>query len=278
MSKTVLVLDCNYLAHRAHHAMGELSHNGQRTEVIYGVLRDILTFQEMFDAKRIVFAFDVGKSIRCAVYPAYKASRYVRRDERPELQKQLTLLRKEILPDIGFQNILSQKGYEADDLIASFCLNLPKNREAIIVSADKDLYQLLDRKVTIFNPQSKTMMDRQAFMEKFGIGPDSWADVKAIAGCETDEVLGVKGVKEITAAKFLTGKLKPGKAFDAIVMGNPIWKRNLPIVSIPYPGTMVPELWKDDVTQDKWRSVMKRYGIQNLHGISVTGRKGIKRA
>ncbi len=273
--KTVLVLDVSYLAYRNWHAMGPLSHNGQRTEVIYGVLRDILTFQDMFNCKRIVFAFDVGKSLRCVVYPPYKASRYVKNDERPELQKQMRLLRKEVLPDIGFQNILHQKGYEADDLIASFCINLPKNRDAIIVSADQDLYQLLDERVMIYNPQSKTTIDRQSFTEKWKIPPSSWADVKAISGCSTDEVEGVAGVKEITAAKFLTGNLKPGKAFDAIVMGNAIWQRNLQLVSIPYPGTMIPELWKDEVTYERWQTVMRRYGIRSLPGISTVTRKGL---
>jgi DNA polymerase-1 len=279
MNKPILVLDVSYLAYRSWHAMGELSHKGQRTEVIFGVLRDILTFQEVFDCKRIVFAFDVGKSFRCVDYPGYKASRYVKNDERPELQKQLRLLRKEILPDIGFRNILWQKGYEADDLIASFCLNIPKNREVIIVSADKDLYQLLNHNVVIYNPQSKSTMDKQAFVEKFKVEPSSWADVKAIAGCKTDEVDGVAGVAEITAAKFLTGQLdNQSKAFAAIVTNNHIWKRNLPIVSIPYPGTLVPDFWKDEVTVDRWQKVMKRYGIQNLPSISTVERKGIKRS
>lgn len=275
--KTVLVIDVSFLAYRNWHALGPLSHNGQRTEVIYGVLRDIRTFQEMFNVKRIVFAFDVGKSLRCVVYPSYKASRYVKNDERPELQKQMRLLRKEILPDIGFQNILSQKGYEADDLIAAFCQNLPPERDAIIVSADQDLYQLLSDRVMIYNPQSKTTIDQQSFTEKWGVMPKDWADVKAISGCSTDEIDGCVGVKEKTAAKFLVGKLKPGKAYDAIVMGNHLWKRNLQLVSLPYPGTKVPELWKDEVTPERWREVMKRYGIQSLPGITNVVRKGLKR-
>lgn len=275
--KTILILDCNYLAHRSYHALGDLRHGQIGTAVIFGVMRDILSLQELFGTDRMVFCFDVGKAYRAIDYPGYKATRYLHKRERPDLQKQIRLLRKEVLPAIGYQNIFSQKGHEADDIIASLCLNLPKNREAIVVSADKDLYQVLGERVTIYNPQSKVSVNRQSFIETWGIEPEQWADAKAMAGCSTDEVEGIPGIKEKTAAKFLSNSLSPqAKAYAAIVAHNHIWRRNLPIVGIPYPGTKIFTIWRDEIDPKNWEAVMQRYGIRSLPTISTT-RKAIKR-
>src|SRR5262245_23520886 len=72
-----LVLDCDYLCHRAFHAMGRLSHEGSLTGVVYGFLRDVKNLQEQFDSSRLVFCFDCRKSLRNELYPDYKRGRQV---------------------------------------------------------------------------------------------------------------------------------------------------------------------------------------------------------
>jgi DNA polymerase-1 len=261
-----LLLDCNYLAWRAFHSMGSLSFKEIQTGVVYGVLREVLSLQETFGTRRIAFCFDRGMLLRKIDYPGYKARRTKdKRDEEDhkEVRKQVNLLRTKYLPLIGFRNLFSQSGYEADDVIAGIVEPRP-TKNFIVVSSDKDLYQLLSPRVTIWNPHKKERITEGKLREEFGIGPSQWADVKAIAGCVSDEVEGVRGIGEKTAAKFLRGELQTGKQFDLIVKGNSIWRRNLGIVRLPYPGLRDFQLVKDEVTGEGWQAIIDLLGMRSL--------------
>lgn len=241
------------------------------TGVVYGFLRDIVSLQDQHCTDYIAFAFDRGRSRRELVYPAYKSNRrekvYTSSEETAynELQRQIRSLRREYLPEAGFRNIFSQKGYEADDVLASLCHNLRRQDEAIIVSADQDLYQLLSPRVSIYNPGKRETITQDSFARKFGVDCAQWPDVKAIAGCVTDCIQGIRGVGVKTAAKFLAGNLKPkSKAFESIVKGDMIWKQNIKLVRLPYPGTNQFEFQDDEVTRKKWRGLTSRLGMETL--------------
>ena len=273
MARTWLLLDSNYLAYRALHTTGKLTHENVPTGVIYGFLRDVVNLQNHHVTNHIVFCFDHGESLRKVVYPGYKISRQQRRKEQtPEekmihdaMHQQLTLLREEYLEEFGYNNIHYQEGYEADDMIASICHNLKPKDKAIIVSADHDLFQLLNDQVICYNPAKQVAITAESFTEKFGVAPSQWCDVKAIAGCSSDDVIGVAGVGELTAAKWLAGRLKPGsKKFEAIVKGNKLWRKNLPIVRLPYVGTEVKPLYRDETTDEKWEGLVSRLGMKSL--------------
>jgi 5'-3' exonuclease len=268
-----LVLDCNYLCWRAWHTTGQLSYRGKGTGVVYGFLREVLTLQELHATDRFVFCFDHGRAkslLRRAIYPTYKLNReekdFTKEQEQEfnEVRRQMSDLRKLILPGLGFKNIFCEKGFEADDLIASVVLNLKRDDQAIIVGADKDLYQLLSQDVFIWNPTTGVAVTQNSFSKKYGVTPTQWVDVKAMAGCTSDNVCGIKGVGEITACKFLNGKLFEGRAFQLIVKGNKIWKRNKLVVKLPYPGTPKFKLRKDKVGQDKWRELAQRLGFRSF--------------
>lgn len=235
------------------------------------MLRDIMNLQSLHNTPYIAFCFDHGVSLRCANYPKYKSSRRdkIRSPEEQaayeELRFQIRMLKTDYLKSVGFQNIFFQKGYEADDIIAGLCQGLHKNQEAIIVSADHDMYQLLSDNVSIWNPNQKEMMTKHRFSQEWGIEPDLWIDVKSIAGCNSDEIDGIDGVGEKTAAKFLTGSLKEKtKAFRAIVAGNAIWNRNRQLVKLPYPGLKNHVLMVDAASPTKWDQLAKRLGIRSL--------------
>lgn len=271
--KTWLILDCNYLCHRAFHSMRGLSFREVHTGVAFGFFRELVNLQSLHGASRVVFAFDHGKGLRARDFPQanYKRKRrpenLTRQEQsiRAELQKQIRYLRLNYLPSLGYRNVYYKFGYEADDIIASVCLDLPARDEAIIVSADKDLFQLLSERVCIYNPHQKKATTLESFQRDFGVSATQWVDVKAIAGCGTDEVVGVAGIGEKTAAKFLNGTLKPdSKAHQAIVNGNAIWKRNRPLVQLPYPGVPKYKYRKDRVTRKRWRRVMESLGMNSL--------------
>lgn len=282
---TWLLLDVNNLAYRAFHSQGHLTYGAIRTGVIYGVLRDIIHLQDLFNTNRIAFCFDKGRSFRYTDYPGYKSSRWEKlneeeKEQKLELRDQIKLIRRDYLPSLGYQNIFSQKGYEADDIIASLCSTLPQGDDAIIVSSDKDLYQLLSPRVSVFSAHSQKTTTYDSFVAKYGIEPGAWADAKAIAGCKTDDIEGVPGVAEITAAKFLSGKLKPSSTkWEAITKNNDLWRRNLPLVRLPYPEVKTFTLQKDYVSPERWKELTRRLGMRTLEEIvpRVNQRKAIKK-
>lgn len=272
--QTWLLLDVSNLAHRAFHALGDLSYDGEPTEVLYGIFRDITELQTLYSTKHCAFAFDGGYDKRVQLFPGYKRSRFVdpigitpeEREARHNLKRQINQLRTRFLPDIGYQNVFRQEGVEADDVIASVCLGLGKSDEVIIVSSDSDLLQLLSPRVIIWNPVKKQPVTYKSFTEKWKISPSQWADVKALAGCKTDDVPGIRSIGEITAAKFLSGRLKTdSKSYEYIIACNNVWDRNIKLTRLPIPGTKKFRLVPDDsVTDSSWNEVMDVLGMQSL--------------
>jgi DNA polymerase-1 len=258
--KTWLLLDCNYLAWRAFHSTGALRNEGGPTGVLYGFLRNLYVLQSELLSNRFVFCFDYGKSKREGLYPDYKISRKKRYESMSEeelepieaMRNQLELLRTTYLDAIGYRNVLFQKGYEADDIIAKICLNLPKGDKAVIVSADQDMYQLLWREQrTIWDPFQKKMTTHATFSSTWKISPKNWAEVKAIAGCKSDDIKGIRGIGEKKAAAYLQGE-STKKDYDKIVADFPTVRSNLELTTLPFPGTKKVTLQEDEVTKDSW--------------------------
>jgi DNA polymerase-1 len=271
--KTWLILDATFLCWRAFYSTGTLSHGDVKTGVLYGFLRDILTFMESHDTERIVFCFDHGPLLRTCDYPGYKANRTAQHTEEQlplirEMRVQMKLLRVDLLPQLGFKNVFFERGYEADDVIASVCQNLPGDDQGIIIGSDHDLYQLLNDRVLMWNPTTKKAVTATSFTRDYGVSPIQWIDVKAIAGCSGDNVIGIKGVGEKTAAKFLNGSLKSTtKAFEAIVKGNHVWNANRHLVKLPYAGCPSFKLQKDKLNRVVWMDVTEQLGMKSLRNL-----------
>ncbi len=266
---TWLVLDANYLCYRILYTMGKDLVQG----VVFGFLQDIVHLRDLHNTSRFVFCFDSKFSKRLEEYPNYKRTRREClldeecRRTREDMRDQIQELRRELLPRLGFQNVLCQKGYEADDLIASVCQRSLADDGAIIVSSDHDLLQLLAGNIRLWNPHKGKTTTLQSFWKQWGIEPAQWPHVKAIAGCYTDDIEGVKGIGEITAARWVVGKLKGGsKANEKILAGMDIFKRNLPLVKLPYEGTNSFVLREDDVTHKKWNDIAEDLGMRSLRG------------
>lgn len=275
MNKTWLLFDVNNLAHRAFYVMEDMSYRDMPTGVLFGFLRDILNYQERWSSKDCVFSFDLGESLRSEVYPSYKKNRNKHAsselgqdaiDAKKDLYQQIFLLRTQYLEGLGFANILAQEGYEADDLIASVCRNLPKGDGAVILSTDKDLYQLLNPQVMMWHP-SKGGITYKSFQEKYGIEPQRWPEVKALSGCSTDNIMGIEGVGDKTAIKYLRGELKSGERYHKILLEQErLYDTNMPLVKLPYEGTKVFELKESKTTEKKWRTLTKKLGMKSLLG------------
>ena len=276
MQNTWLVLDCNFLCYRAYFSIGNLEYDGIATTVFFGFFKELVQLQELHGTDKFCFCFDYGRPRRIDICATYKSSR--RKDDLDEdevarktkLRRQMKVLRTKVLKCIGYRNVFAQEGYEADDLIASLCNTLPKDDRIIIVGTDSDLWQLLSKRVSIWNTQKKELLTKEKFIREWRIDPLQWADVKSIAGCSTDDVPGVDGVGEKTAVKFLRGELKPGtKKYESIVMENTRWEKNDALVRLPYKGTMNCVVLPDQVTEENWDRAMRKLGMVSL----VKGRK-----
>jgi len=191
---THLIVDTTYLCHRARHTTGGLTHRGDPTGVAFGVLRDIEKFTDMFSADVCVFAFDYGgPGLRHEVYPKYKAHRRAEdrsEEEEEELQIFFDEVRKlysEILPALGFRNIFRFRGYEGDDIVAQVAQDIKAEDSGMIITGDHDLFQCLRSNVHLYRPsfayKEGRVMTLRSFREEWGILPDQWAQVIAIAGC-----------------------------------------------------------------------------------------------
>lgn len=289
MSRKYLLLDCNYLCHRAKHSTGGLSYAGDATGVIYGFLKSLSGFQDFFGTSDFVFCWDSNTSKRKEIYPEYKAQRekkyielynlemsdgtkYKYKTEEIEFdmafRKQMKKLRTTYLPIIGFKNVFIQRGYESDDIIAAACHTISHIKaEAVIVTSDKDLYQCIRPYICCYNPQSNKILTYQGFKKLYGILPHEWAMVKGTAGCPTDNVKGVKGVGEKTALKYMTETLAEStKAYKAITSkeGFALYERNMELVRLPMKGTKNIKLMGDELSEQGWKSVCNQLGMRTI--------------
>lgn len=265
-----MIVDVPNLSHRAMHSTGQLRHGDEVTGVIYGVLRECFALQDRFGAYSVVPTFDHPESRRRELYPAYKESRRLRKltDDEDEMfrsmQAQIKRLRADIFPRLGYSNVLYQRGCEADDLIAACCHGLPDDDEAVIVTGDKDMLQLLTDNVRVYHPISQKLVTRRAFRKEWRLGPAKWAEIKAVAGCSTDDIPGVDKVAEKTAAKFFRKELpRTHKTYKAITdfVGTADHRRNLALVTLPLAGTEPVELKPDDIDIKVREEVLNELGV-----------------
>lgn len=272
-----LLFDCDYVAHRAYYAIGHLEFDGMATEIPYGFLREIINQQYTHTSGKVAFCFDKGESARKKIYPAYKTTRCknITTDDfewnnKRELKKQIHFLRDEYLGEIGYKNIFSQDGYEADDIIASICQNLPEGQKAIIISADKDLLQLLEEdRIEVWDLRKKQMITEKSFTKEWGIEPLNWVRVKAIAGCTSDNVKGVDGIGEKKAISYIRGEMKPHTmSYKNILDNNDVISRNLSLVCLPFLGmSPIKVLEEDKISRSQWMKATKRLGMSFERGV-----------
>jgi len=277
MGKKWLILDCNYLCHRAKYSTPEFAYGGSPTGVIYGFLKYLPVLQEELNSARLVFCWDSKTNKRYKLFPDYKANRRAHRQDEMTAEEiqfekafrlQMQMLRRKYLPLIGFSNVFVQKGMESDDIIASLCKNsLGENDSAVIVSSDHDLYQLLCPSVSMYDPINREVFTWRDFKAKYQISPQKFSKVKALAGCNTDNVPGIQGVGEVTACKYIRGILSRTSKIYAKIEDekDAVLKRNRKLVALPFAGTNVFELRPDTLSKKGWRKVTKMLGMMSLN-------------
>lgn len=202
--KKILVIDGNSILNRAFYGVRPLTtKSGKSTNAIYGMINIIWKQMNALKPDFAAVAFDLkAPTFRHKMYDGYKAGR------KPTPEELLSQFddAKECLKLMGL-NILELPGYEADDIqgtVAQFAHTTP-DTESYVLSGDRDLLQLIDDKITVLlatNTDTIAMRNEQ-FYEKYGIAPAEFVDMKALMGDSSDNIPGVAGVGEKTAATLI---------------------------------------------------------------------------
>jgi DNA polymerase-1 len=209
MPKTLILFDAYALIYRAYFAFISRpikNSKGLNTSAIFGFTKSMLDAIKRFDPTHVAVAFDVsGKTFRTDIYPEYKANR----QETPEDIRLAVPIIKDILRAMNIA-VVEMKGYEADDIVGTLALEAEKyGFEVLMMTPDKDYGQLLTDRVKIVKPSRSgaeiVMVTAKEFCEGYGIErPMQFKDILALWGDTSDNIPGVPGIGEKTAATLIS--------------------------------------------------------------------------
>ena len=204
----LLLLDGHSLAYRAFYALPVENFStttGQPTNAVFGFTSMLINVLRDEQPTHVAVAFDVSRqTFRTESYPEYKANRA---SSPAEFAGQVDLI-KEVLHALGIP-VLEAPGYEADDIIATLVRRSGGTPPMTVdvVTGDRDAFQLVDDRVTVLYPRKGVSdlarMTPAAVEEKYGLTPQQYPDYAALRGDPSDNLPGIPGVGEKTAAKWI---------------------------------------------------------------------------
>ncbi len=211
MPQTLYLIDGHALAYRTYFALTSAgagssrwtTSSGEPTAGVFGFTSVLLRILEQERPEYMAVAFDVGKTFRDKRYPEYKATREKMPDD---LRVQMERIR-EMVDAFNFPR-LEMEGFEADDVIGSIAKKAASEGVGVkIITGDKDLLQLVDKRIIVSLP-GKQLADGkdygpQEVFEFLGVMPEQVVDFKAMIGDKSDNIPGVSGIGEKTAAGLL---------------------------------------------------------------------------
>ena len=204
---TLMLLDGNSLAYRAFYALPAenfKTRGGLTTNAVYGFTAMLINLLRDEAPTHIAAAFDVSRqTFRSERYPEYKATRSATPDE---FHGQIDIT-KEVLNALGI-TVLAEPGFEADDLLATLATEAEtEGYRVLVVTGDRDALQLVSDDVTVLYPRKGvselTRFTPDAVVEKYGLTPTQYPDFAALRGDPSDNLPGIPGVGEKTAAKWI---------------------------------------------------------------------------
>lgn len=208
MSEKLVLIDGHSILNRAYHGLPDLTNSeGLHTNAVYGFLNILFKILDEEKPDYLTVAFDVhAPTFRHKMFDAYKGTRKPM-DE--ELRQQVPMI-KEMLTAMGVK-IVEMEGYEADDILGTLSVKAEQaGIEVSIISGDRDLLQLATDHVMIRIPKTKkTGTEIENYktadvIEKYGVTPKEFIDVKALQGDTADNIPGVPGIGEKTAGALIS--------------------------------------------------------------------------
>ena len=203
--RELFLIDGNSLAYRAFFALPEsiATSDGRPTNAIFGFASMLVKILTDYGEVPTVVVWDAGMSGRKEISADYKAQR----SSRPDLLKQQWPALRPLVEAFGYRNI-SVEGFEADDVIASLVRQAQERRiPVMVVSGDRDAYQMVDDGVRIMTTSrgitDTKVYDREGVIERYGIPPELIPDFIGLKGDTSDNIPGVPGIGDKTAAELL---------------------------------------------------------------------------
>ncbi len=207
MPDELFLIDGNSLAYRAFFALPEsiATSTGVPTNTIFGFASMLVKILTDYGPKATLVVWDAGSSGRKEVYADYKAQR----TSRPDLLKEQWPHLEPLVDAFGYRN-LAVEGYEADDVIASIVERARQSEPPVpvmVVTGDRDAYQLVGDGVKIMTTSrgitDTRVYDREGVLERYGIPPELIPDFIGLKGDTSDNIPGVPGIGDKTAAELL---------------------------------------------------------------------------
>lgn len=201
MSNKFFIIDGHSQLYQAYYAITKLtSPAGQPVNAVYGFTRMLRKIIREFNPYYMVVTFDTkGPTFRHLEYKEYKANR---KPAPEEFISQLPLV-SEIIDAYNIP-LYSKEGYEADDLIGTIAKKVASmGIECIIITIDKDMEQLVDDNIKIYNPRKKATIGLEEIRNERGIEPESLIDVLGLGGDASDNIPGIPGIGYKTALNLI---------------------------------------------------------------------------
>ncbi len=249
MSEKLVLIDGHSILNRAFYGLPDLTNSeGVHTNAVYGFLNIMFKILEEEQPDYLTVAFDVSApTFRHKMYDAYKGTRKPMADE---LRQQVPLI-KEMLKAMGVK-VIEMEGYEADDVLGTLSVKGEKaGMKVAVISGDRDLLQLATENVMIRIPKTKrTGTEIENYlaadvMEKYGVTPTEFIDVKALQGDTSDNIPGVPGIGEKTAGALIA-------AYHNIEAVH----ENAEVIKPPRAGKNIVEYWDQAVMSKELATII----------------------
>lgn len=297
-SHPVLIVDGLNVFMRAYCAYPTMNTDGEQIGGVAGFIKMLIKVVNDIQPKSVYIAWESGGSNkRRSLYSEYKLNRKPEKlnrfyeDDIPETDENRSNQIKILLSVL--KNLPVCQVYvancEGDDIVAYLCKISFKNETKVIMSSDKDMYQLLDDQTSIYNLHKKIYLTNKDILEEFKIETHNFALAKCICGDQSDNIPGVKGIGFKTIAKYFpqlatnttlilqdifnysNAHLGENKIFSKVLENEDVIKRNWKLVYLD--GTMLSSNQCDQVnhvveTYEPTIDKMNLIKIFNAHGIT----------
>ena len=197
----LILIDGSAYIFRAYYGLPPMNRaDGTPINAVFGFTNMLVKLIEDYKDEKMIVVFDAAReNFRNKIFKEYKANRG---DTPEDLIPQFKIIRDCVnsfnIPQIEIE------GYEADDIIATYCrLATKQNMESVVVSSDKDLMQLVNNNVTMLDPMKGKKIGIDQVIEKFGLPPEKVIQIQALTGDKVDNIPGAPGVGPKTALKLI---------------------------------------------------------------------------
>ena len=226
-----MIIDGNSLTYRAFFALPPemVNSKGQTTNAVYGFASMLVNLIKDQQPRKIVVAFDrPEKTFRHKKHVSYKANR----EKQPDILYEQIPLVKEMVSLLGYK-VIDVKGFEADDIIATLAtMGRDAGEDVVVVTGDRDVFQLVEDPhiKVLYNKKGVSdyaLYDEEGIFERTGVTPENYVNYAALRGDTSDNLPGVPGVGEKTAAKLINAYENLEGIFSATSEQTPKLRQNL---------------------------------------------------